>query len=290
MIYPIGFSIPACKLIGSVQLKTQKYGTVIPGNSRTYIFHNEKDYYNDYSKSIFGLTKCKGGWDCLRHYEILANGCIPWFEGLERCPVNTMTFLPKQLIMEAMQTCQTETNLNSERIMNYSNQLLEYTRSHLTTTAMAKYILETIGKSDVTSILYLSQDPSPDYLRCLTLEGFKELFGAQCHDVPCIPHLYMQYGEENAKRIYGKGISYTCILDRTTYRDESRDATVLEDIRSHRYDIVIYGSIHRGMPYWDEVNRVYDKNEIVLMCGEDLHNCKMKETFGKDYNLFVREL
>lgn len=288
MIYPIGFSIPSCKIIEKVQSKVQMYGTVIPGNNQTYIFNNETDYYNDYRKSVFGFTKCKGGWDCLRHYEILANGCIPCFEGLNRCPVNTMTFLPKSLIMDAMRECCNEIDFNSPKIREYSQQLLDYTRANLTTVSMAKYILKTISKNDTKSILYLSQDPSPDYLRCLTLEGFKELLGPNCHDFPCIPHIYKQFGEENAKRIYGKGISYSCILDRETFRDESRDKTILEDIQTHKYDLIVYGSIHRGMPFWNDVNKTYNKDEIVLLCGEDLHNCDM--FYGKDYNLFVREL
>lgn len=41
----------------------------------TYIFENEEEYYNDYKKSLFAITRKKGGWDCMRHYEILACGC-----------------------------------------------------------------------------------------------------------------------------------------------------------------------------------------------------------------------
>jgi hypothetical protein len=34
---------------------------------------------------ILQLQK-KGGWDCLRHYEIIGNGCMPYFENIEKCP------------------------------------------------------------------------------------------------------------------------------------------------------------------------------------------------------------
>lgn len=43
---------------------------------------DEAAYHKMYQNSLFALTKKKGGWDCLRHYEILANGCIPIFETL----------------------------------------------------------------------------------------------------------------------------------------------------------------------------------------------------------------
>ena len=47
-----------------------------------------------YQNSLFSLTYRKTGWDCLRHYEILASGSIPLFLDLEKCPEDTTT-LPK---------------------------------------------------------------------------------------------------------------------------------------------------------------------------------------------------
>ena len=74
--------------------------SLIPGDTKTYIYNNETDYYNEYKQSFFAITKKKGGWDCMRHYEILANGTIPYFLNIEACPPNTMALLPKDLIME----------------------------------------------------------------------------------------------------------------------------------------------------------------------------------------------
>ena len=36
----------------------------------------------------------------MRHYEILANGCIPYFIEIEKCPKQTMFLLPKELLIE----------------------------------------------------------------------------------------------------------------------------------------------------------------------------------------------
>ena len=52
---------------------------LIPGKLDTYIYEKERDYYDMYFNSLFALTYKKAGWDCLRHYEILANGCILYF-------------------------------------------------------------------------------------------------------------------------------------------------------------------------------------------------------------------
>ena len=41
------------------------------GSKNHHIFENEKDYFEDISTSWFGVTSKKGGWDTLRHYEII---------------------------------------------------------------------------------------------------------------------------------------------------------------------------------------------------------------------------
>lgn len=288
MIYPISFSIPTCKIVDTVPYKTQLYATIVPGEvgKPIYLYTNEAEYYNGYKTSVFGKTRCKGGWDCLRHYEILANGCIPWFDGIENCPPNTMTHFPKQLVKEAMETIGSD--VQSTQVQEYCQKLLNYTREHLSTKAMASYVFRTINKPSLKSVLYLSSQIEPDYLRCLTLIGCKELLAKQCHDYPCINHIYTSCGE-SAYELYGKGMSYTNILDKSSHRDDAKDLSIEADITNHAYDIVIYGSIHRGMPFWDLVNKHYASSEIVLFCGEDLHGCGMKY-LGETYHLFVREL
>ena len=53
-----------------------------------------------YSNSIFAITNKKLGWDCLRHYEILMNGCIPLFFNIEDCPKLILKTLPKERLSE----------------------------------------------------------------------------------------------------------------------------------------------------------------------------------------------
>jgi nitrogenase molybdenum-iron protein alpha/beta subunit len=72
--------------------------------------------------------------------------------------------------------------------------------------------------------------------------------------------------------------------------NKHEDKTVLDDIKNHVYDLVIYGSYHRGKPHWDLVNKYYKKNEIVLMCGEDEHYCDYPYYCYDGYYVFVREL
>jgi hypothetical protein len=58
-------------------------------------------HYHLYKKSLFASTNKTHGWDCLRHYEILANGCIPIIENLSECPPDTLTSFPKQILLDA---------------------------------------------------------------------------------------------------------------------------------------------------------------------------------------------
>ena len=37
----------------------------------------------------------KGGWDCMRHYEIIMNRCLPIFIGVENMPLYTMREYPR---------------------------------------------------------------------------------------------------------------------------------------------------------------------------------------------------
>jgi len=134
---PIHFAIPECKITNNRLIKTQEYGSVIPGQGG-YVFNNEQEYYNDYNKSYFGVTIKKAGWDCMRHYEILANNCIPYFIDLEDCPKYTLTNLPKELLIEARELAN---NFEEQKYNIILDQLFEYTKNNLTTKILAKHIL-----------------------------------------------------------------------------------------------------------------------------------------------------
>lgn len=158
-VRPISFSIPKELIVDSVSDKSRFFGTVIPSFKQdesfaTYIFDNEKDYLDDYKQSLFGLTWVKGGWDCFRHYEILASGCVPYFIGLDQCPDNTLIWLPKGLLLNVLEMPHVDPysgNIDIEKfdISLYSriaHKCLEHTKKYLNTESMAKYVLETISK------------------------------------------------------------------------------------------------------------------------------------------------
>lgn len=91
----ISFSIPEEKIVKHLPQKTKLFpkhivdvevAKRIPGSTTSYAFESEAEYYSDLQTSKFGITTKRSGWDCLRHYEIAANGCVPCFRNLDKKP------------------------------------------------------------------------------------------------------------------------------------------------------------------------------------------------------------
>jgi hypothetical protein len=137
-LVPITFGIPTSKLAIPNKNKTQDYATCIPGQPETYIFKEEKTYYEDYQKSFYGVTMKKAGWDAMRHYEILGNYCMPYFLGLEDCPQQTLANLPKELLLEGRELVN---NFDEQKYFIILNELFNYTKNNLTTKNIANYII-----------------------------------------------------------------------------------------------------------------------------------------------------
>jgi hypothetical protein len=94
-IQPISYAIPAEKIVAGKPEKSQTFATHIvdddvarhvEGARSSYAFTGEEEYYGDLQRSRFAITTRRAGWDCLRHYEIAANGTVPCFKDLDAKP------------------------------------------------------------------------------------------------------------------------------------------------------------------------------------------------------------
>ena len=144
-LFPISFAIPTVKLNFVKNNKTRDVAICDPRDRSTYIYKNEKDYYQGYRESRFGITMLKAGWDCMRHYEILTNGCLPIFINIEHCPENIMTTFPKDLCLKARKELESGTkikNVYEQYVNNFESHFVE----HNTTKALAKYVINCITK------------------------------------------------------------------------------------------------------------------------------------------------
>jgi hypothetical protein len=168
---PIAFSIPKHIIVEKVLEKEYYLMPLVPGVESTYIYSDQNDYYSMYQKSLFGLTWKKAGWDCLRHYEILSQGCLPLFLDIHHLPTTMMKTYPRQQVANLLEVAvnvdgfskemnfryddrMTVTNVDLSTIeyknpeeygyFEIANSLLEYTKQYLTTEYQAEYILNTL--------------------------------------------------------------------------------------------------------------------------------------------------
>ena len=137
---PISFAIPEENVIDKIMSKKVEQAYIYPGRLDTYIYKTEESYFQGYQESKFGVTFKKAGWDCLRHYEILANGCVPYFPDIDKCPTYTMTNFPKNIIKET-NYLRDSGKMTDSVYRYYAEWLLEYTRKYLTTKKLANYVL-----------------------------------------------------------------------------------------------------------------------------------------------------
>ncbi len=144
-VYPISFGVPKNLIVDKVPEKTKPLSCIVPGDK--YKYDNQDDYYKEYQSSIFAITKKKGGWDCMRHYEILMNGCIPYFMNLANCPELTMNNFPKQLVLEAQVADEALLFMHENSIYKeYAEKLLDYTRNNLTTEHIFNMVMSKLAK------------------------------------------------------------------------------------------------------------------------------------------------
>jgi hypothetical protein len=92
----VSFSFLENKIVTAPPLKTKDFpihivdsevAAFVPGSATSYAFATEAAYYGDLQSSRFGITTKRSGWDCLRHYEIAANGAVPCFRDLDTKPI-----------------------------------------------------------------------------------------------------------------------------------------------------------------------------------------------------------
>jgi len=170
-VLPISFAIPKEKIYTGELNKTRLIAPLIPGVAATYIYNDEASYYQMYQESMFALTWKKAGWDCLRHYEIIANGTLPLFLDIEHLPTKTMIPWPRAAVKDILEMPglsiggnyspsmkfeydgrNTITNVDFTQFMfdmkmwdayiDISQQMRHYLYNNLTTVSIAKYLWE----------------------------------------------------------------------------------------------------------------------------------------------------
>lgn len=137
---PISFALPTSKFRPTFN-KTKEYAFITPLDINTYIYDSEEDYYKDYKEAMFGVTCKKAGWDSMRHYEIMGNGCIPIFLDIDNCPNRILTFFPKSNCVEVKKLLDSGENPTKVFEENYP-YFLTHMQENNTTSALAKRFID----------------------------------------------------------------------------------------------------------------------------------------------------
>jgi len=232
--YPIGYSIPDEIFKAYRPLRERKksrlFAPYIPGSSHAadYSFSTEESYYEQYGTAMFGITQEKGGWDCLRHYEIIAAGAIPYFLDMENMPENTMTHFPKMLVRQAMQlrgmpseehvTKMLRTREGQEElevVMNdidkveyniIRDKLLNFAEEQLLGSRMYASV---VPKGGARIYMHTAPGCPQGYLRALMAMGLMAN-GNQVFLDPPLAEMFDDCDKGKATALYGRGYSYTC--------------------------------------------------------------------------------
>lgn len=283
-IFPLSYCIPDECIANPDEVlkkKTDLIAPLIPGQQNTYQFGPtmEKEYNEMYQKSLFAHTMKKGGWDCLRHYEILANGCIPIFKDLDNCPPHILTTLPKGLIQEANRNLLPWNYDNKMLYDGYVYCLLKHMRDYCSTSATVRYFLEKMGNITPKNVLLIMGNCGVNYTRETFWIGMKRYIqniGGCAVEYPKIDFLYDSYDESQKHTLYGNGFTYSRRI-----REDGFNFThdeIVEKIKNREFDLIIYGKVgpdelyegsHPNMPLWEYVFEQYSRDEIVYLYGGD---------------------
>jgi hypothetical protein len=281
-IVPFPYAIPDEYIVADVPKKTNLFSKVHPGNRANYSFGpgEEEAYHAQYRASRFAYTDKKGGWDCLRHYEILAAGCIPVFDNLEAGPVNTMVTFPKALVIAACAELLPWSADKEARYDYHVRLLLEHCRKNCSVSALTDRFLKHFP--DAKRVLMIQCHAGENYTRELLALGLRRRLGDAFIDYPKIEVLYK--GCDLSKR-HGNGFTYGGKLEDTIDRSDIDQRVV-----ANEFDLVIYGKVGRDelgegtlpMALWPISN---SREQIAFLYGGD--GC---QELSNPYNPYTKHL
>jgi len=284
-ILPLGYCYPDELFVDLPEEKPLIWAEVIPGFRETYRFKDSDAYYRSYQHARFGFTWKKGGWECLRHYEIIANGCFPVFRDLDQCPADTLAHLPKPLLLQGLKELLPWRNTPEQqaRYREYSADLLTHAKENSSCSAVAKKLCDAMGIAKGQKVLFLTCDPRVNYSRELLFIGLNRLMkesGGACVSYPKIEALYTSYPETSSKELYGLGFGYSrrLIESEPLEKRDFTDAEIQAGISNKEWDFILYGKVGHdewkqgaapNLPFWSQVFSSYDKSRIGFIYGGD---------------------
>ena len=161
--FPIWFAVPKEKFNFNYNKTTLFSQLNIPAHNRANYKHTtEQSYYKDYGESFFALTCKKGGWDCMRHYEIISQGTLPYFIDINDAPIQTMPLINRNFCTEIKNLIDIDFNIwsgmpltinsevkNWDKYHELRNILIKEAKDIYNTEFLAKYVIHTVQNESI---------------------------------------------------------------------------------------------------------------------------------------------
>lgn len=293
--YPITFGIPEVNVLPlDRSKKTQLWSSSDPRKkNNAQQFTTEESYMHNYSISWYAYTKVKGGWDCMRHLEILAAGCIPVID-LDGCPEKTMMAYPKEILTEIFVNHE---SVDDDQRWKWTVKLREHFLKKLTCRRVAQHLLNTVDPN-AKKVLFIDHNftvesgGKGDYTPSTIYTGLKFLRNIECESYFPMDILYEDWNYAQSEYyLYGNGFNYKKVIPVSRRQKKYDTIDELEEkLKNHEYDLVIYGSWQRSMKEYDLVRKYYNGAEIIACVGEDNPELLRFDNVPGPRTYFIREL
>ena len=291
-VYPLNFSYPSPRVQAvPVAPRPHFLSTTYPGTPHS--FTNWEDYLEEYRGSYFALSTKKGGWDTFRHLEIVFSGAIPLMPSLGQSHPYALAHYPKRLLTSVLDSLIAEgPALPDDGTREF---LAQWSRDHLTTHAMASYLVD-VSDMSTDRVLFLDQSLASrtDYLSAFTFIGLSEVLGPQLVAAYEPSYLFDDYSGDTS-RFYGKGFGYTRSIPSALRSTESLpiDAPVselLEMAKSSSAIVVGNYDANREL-VGDLLTAGIPPRNIVCVLGSDLppDRSLLRDIRRSGMTFFVRE-
>ena len=257
---------------------------IIPGNP--YSFNEPSDYYQTYAESWWGITHKKGGWDCMRHLEIIDSGALPLMYDAKSIPEGAMFYYPKDLLRRLYEEFKKNPFIADEKLLEY---FAKWKQEYLTCEALIRNsLLAADINTSQEKILFIDPalDESPDYLSLMVLYGLERLFPGKVDIFSKSPDYIFDDYQLNTDSLYGKGFGYTKGIPSIL-----RNVVDESNCDWNSYSTIFVGQGLRNIPLIELIppNLLHEKLVVFEGSDDPIGKVDLNKLLSYSRNLFVRE-
>jgi hypothetical protein len=239
---------------------------LVPGRKDTYTYDTEESYNAMLDDCCFAYTWKKGGWDCFRHVEILAHGCIPLIPTIDEVPPYSLAMHNIGLYREIWHACKdyikSPSKLKKVLEVHGDDWQRRLRAQNLTTDTIFKYILNRCKSPKRIFWIDHRLNQMFDYMSALVYIGAMEsgIPVTLCSKAPSV--LYDKETTQSQQVGHGLGFNYQGYFQASAPKHSKCPISELT-----ADDLVIFGSFARSHEDFSRISST--QCQIACIVGED---------------------